>query len=92
MTTATCQSCGQRFHRDAGETWKRLCLSCWIATQPPRPKRAPAADPLRDEMHEHMRGLLSLCHPDRHGNSALSTSVTRWLLDVRDRLRQHGAK
>lgn len=27
--------------------------------------------------------LIQLCHPDRHGNSALSTEVTRWLLEQR---------
>jgi hypothetical protein len=24
-----CQKCGDRFERDAGETWKKLCLDCW---------------------------------------------------------------
>lgn len=92
MTIATCQSCGERFHRDVGEHWKRLCLSCWIATQPPRTKPAPAVDPLRDELREQMRGLLSLCHPDRHGNSTLSTNITRWLLELRDRLQPRGER
>lgn len=32
---------------------------------------------------ERMRQLLSLCHPDKHGNSETATDVTRWLLDQR---------
>lgn len=27
--------------------------------------------------------LISLCHPDKHGNSRKSTEVTQWLLDQR---------
>ncbi len=30
--------------------------------------------------------ILSLCHPDRHGNSASSNDVTRYLIDLRGRL------
>jgi hypothetical protein len=28
---------------------------------------------------ERMRQLLSLCHPDRHNGSAMSTEVFQWL-------------
>lgn len=30
-----------------------------------------------------LRRLLQLCHPDRHGGSALATETTAWLLDQR---------
>lgn len=33
-----------------------------------------------------LRKLLQLCHPDKHGGSALATSVTAELLKMKDRL------
>ena len=30
-----------------------------------------------------LRQLLSLCHPDRHGGSALSTEVFQWLQEIK---------
>ncbi len=30
-----------------------------------------------------VKRLLSLCHPDKHGNSKASTEVTQWLLEQR---------
>ena len=87
VSAATCHDCGERFQRDADEDWKRLCLRCWIATQPPRrPRSAPKADPIRDELHEHLRPLLMLCHPDKHAGSAIATNITQWLLSVRERI------
>lgn len=35
--------------------------------------------------------LIQLCHPDRHKGSALSTRITKWLLDLRDRMRSDAA-
>ncbi len=81
--TAICANCGERFHRDVDEGWKKLCLRCWIATQPPRPAKV---DPIRDELREHLRALLQLVHPDRHNGSQAATVETQWLLDVRARL------
>jgi hypothetical protein len=83
---AYCDDCGATFRRDPDEGWKRLCLRCWIARQPPRPRPTPKPDPIRHELAEHMRGLIVLCHPDRHANSRLATKITQWLLDVRERL------
>lgn len=37
----------------------------------------PVIDPLL------LKRLLSLCHPDKHGNSAMATEVTRQLLAMR---------
>lgn len=31
----------------------------------------------------HIRALLKLCHPDKHGNSKIATEVTKWLLAQR---------
>jgi hypothetical protein len=32
---------------------------------------------------DKIKDLISLCHPDRHGNSALATQITQWLLSIR---------
>lgn len=39
-----------------------------------------AASPLTTKKVEK---LIRLCHPDKHGGSALATEVTQWLLDQR---------
>ncbi len=31
MPHATCEACGDLFWRRSNESWKRLCLSCWLA-------------------------------------------------------------
>lgn len=38
LERATCEECGDTFTRAPGESWKRLCLSCWKAT--PAAKKA----------------------------------------------------
>lgn len=38
LERATCEACGDTFTRTTGESWKRLCLSCWRAT--PAAKKA----------------------------------------------------
>ena len=87
---AICIDCGQTFLRYTREVWKVRCLGCWAIAKARREgratSRAPQPDPLRDELRERLRALLSLCHPDRHGNSALATSTTQWLLQVRERI------
>ena len=87
---ARCCDCGAAFPRDADQDWKRRCLACWAIAKARREGRpatgAPQPDPVRDELGARMRALLSLCHPDRHGNSTLATNTTAWLLSVRDRL------
>jgi hypothetical protein len=44
---ATCIDCGGRFYRERGQTWKKRCMSCWMATQASRPA---ASDDLADEL------------------------------------------
>lgn len=39
-----------------------------------------------EEWQKMLMPLLKLAHPDRHGNSAESNAVTRWLLDERHRV------
>ena len=96
MSIARCCDCGAPFARDADEAWKVRCLSCWVRRrnrpQGPPPRTAGAAvrvDPIRRELGRAVRGLLSLCHPDKHNGSQLSTTVTQWLLEARDRLERH---
>lgn len=31
-----------------------------------------------------LRELLQLCHPDKHGGSALAQRITAWLLELRE--------
>jgi len=33
-----------------------------------------------------LKRLLQLCHPDKHGDSSLSTETFHWLLEVRKEL------
>lgn len=33
LAHATCEECGGTFTRAPGESWKRLCLSCWKAAR-----------------------------------------------------------
>ena len=40
LERATCEECGDTFTRTTGESWKRLCLSCWKAS-PAAKKTAP---------------------------------------------------
>ena len=90
---ARCCDCGEHFYRGLDEVWKVRCLDCWFARRDARStqqrstrQRPPPTDPLRNELAANLRGLLSLCHPDHHGGSLLSTRVTQWLLDVRKRI------
>lgn len=45
--------------------------------------RPGAAPPLTKDL---LRKLLQLCHPDKHGGSALSNTVTQELLKMKERL------
>ena len=37
------------------------------------------------ELAERMRTLISLVHPDKHGNSQAATDITVWLLDIKQK-------
>ena len=85
---AKCCDCGEHFYRDRDEPWKVRCLACWIECQHATftQRRPPPTDALRNELAANMLALVLLCHPDRHGGSTLSTRITQWLLDVRNRI------
>ena len=113
LERATCEACWDTFTRAPGESWKRLCLSCWKAT--PAAKKA-ARDRLaqltaelaevraeRDRLRlrvlaleldgqrtkpkgippDMLKRLITLAHPDRHGNSKAANEATAWLLAQR---------
>jgi hypothetical protein len=48
-------------------------------------KRAAANKSSNPIQVERVKHLLMLCHPDKHGNSALANDVTRWLLTLKSR-------
>lgn len=35
---------------------------------------------------KRVKSLLMLCHPDKHGNSETATEVTRWLIEIKERI------
>lgn len=72
-----CTGCGTHFPRKPSESWKRLCVQCWLKSKGMVSAAAPALDAPR------IRQLLQLCHPDRHAGSALANEVTAWLLSLR---------
>lgn len=83
--TADCVTCGRRFFRGVQESWKTLCLDCYLEKNgvPPRNKRpqAPKTTISKSTIPGDMlRRLLQLCHPDKHSNSKLSVETTQWLL------------
>jgi len=85
VITAHCVECGATFRRAEEQRWKLRCIGCW---QRRKSSRAPRfqVDPLRVELADNLRPLLSLCHPDRHGGSMLATRTTQWLLSIRKRV------
>jgi len=90
MIFAKCIVCGVPFAREADEYWKSRCLSCWRRSKDTSTfHHAPAAkvSGVDAELAEHLRGLLQLCHPDKHAGSELAQTTTQWLLKVRKELR-----
>ena len=78
-----CEDCSRYFTRNQSESWKTLCLACWrrLKTREQVPARIPRS--AWDELPENLRGLMQLCHPDRHRVSRLANKITAWLLRVR---------
>ena len=44
-----------------------------------------AEQPQNHLTHDRVMQLIRLTHPDRHGGSALSNEVTKWLLELREK-------
>jgi hypothetical protein len=82
---ARCSDCGRPFRRKPDEQWKTRCISCWRAHKGFTERYAVTG--AQAELPQRLRALTQLCHPDRHGNSALANAVTAWLLRVREELR-----
>lgn len=85
---ARCEECGHGFTRDA--EWKRLCWDCWRERKDrKRPTlsavTASAVDSLPDTAM--LRRPLQLCLPDKDAGSESAHVATRWLLDLRERMK-----
>ena len=72
-----CPTCRQPYFKD--QTWKRVCVSCYLKA---KGKTAPPAiaAPIEPGM---LRRLIQLCHPDRHNGSEASNEATRYLLALK---------
>ena len=88
---ALCLDCRARF--TPRETYEIRCFGCWKAWKTARGEYRPHAAHTQDpalpapsEWREMLPRMLMLCHPDRHGNSHMSTRTTKWLLVQRLRL------
>ncbi len=99
-TVASCEKCGAYFYREPDELWKRYCLDCWIEWKNrDRIAELEAENEelwekiwtLERKLGEPefpdsiWRFLISVAHPDKHGNSVESNNATRWLLDFREK-------
>jgi hypothetical protein len=76
--------------------WRKFCRSCFAANK--REEQQEMEGELthykalcarlqqeRTIPDDKLKRLIQLCHPDKHGNSKVSTEVTQWLLDLRKR-------
>jgi hypothetical protein len=89
VSTARCCDCGSRFERKRDEAWKTRCTPCWIRMR--RAQQADVSPRLQGacgELPERLRALMQLAHPDRHNNSELANSITKWLLRVREEIEE----
>lgn len=88
-----CADCREPFYRDADKPWRIRCYVCWADWQSTKERQvldsATAGQQLADlraELGSNLRGLVQLCHPDRHGDSELATRTTTWLNGLKTRL------
>lgn len=92
MSARTCIDCRRTFN--ARVDYAVRCWDCWRAwkdarTAKPEPRTVTVADPrlpILDEWQDMLPRLLRLAHPDRHGNSQMSTTAMQWLLKQRERI------
>ncbi|MGZ8241296.1 MAG: hypothetical protein ACXWTK_07235 [Methylobacter sp.] len=75
-----CKHCNKPF--PGVEDWKKLCFDCWKRNKNIQPKETTGLviEP------DLLKRLVLLCHPDRHGQSSLSTEVTKTLLAMKKSL------
>ena len=85
-TKRTCDDCGEKFEIAANETYKTLCRVCFIEFKKNelvilknRIERLERENELLKSTSgigaDLLKRLRHLCHPDKHGNSSLSTNV-----------------
>lgn len=78
---AYCVDCKASFSRYEDEPWKVRCYNCWKARVGKTTKATVPAEMVW--LRENVRGLLQLCHPDKHGGSSLANRLTLDLLELR---------
>jgi hypothetical protein len=64
--------------------------SWWGSGIPPSGKASTASSTTSVTVEvdtSRLRKLLMLCHPDKHENSGMATEVTRWLIEIKERMR-----
>jgi hypothetical protein len=89
-----CPQCGSEFYAD--EAWKRICYPCWAHNAGRSTHKHGERKTNRQRFDAHftakpelvldpdlLKRLIHLCHPDKHGNSAMSVAVTQKLLELR---------
>ena len=92
-----CSECGKPYPPSEAIGWrKNFCKSCLLAMEDRarayEAKHKPYLEPevrskaLHAEFLLNLRGLLQLCHPDKHGGSALSVKTFQWLMKVKQDL------
>lgn len=76
----TCNQCGSYFY--AHEDWKKICFDCWKRNKSVAPSDSAklAIEP------DLLVKLIYLSHPDKHGQSALSCTVSQTLLGLKNSL------
>jgi hypothetical protein len=91
-----CTACGGYA---GDEKWRKLCRVCFAARKRDEQREledgldyysnrcAALEAQLRSKgagiSDEHLKRLIMLCHPDKHGNSKISNEITQWLLSLR---------
>jgi hypothetical protein len=82
-----CKDCTQMF--EAREEWQNMCYACyklWKAKTDPQiiyqKQFIRVSDVDGQWMRDNITDILMLCHPDKHGNSQLSNTITRQLVNI----------
>lgn len=75
-----------RAARQDADRYQQLYEAEVARRRPPPPPPAPRGSAAWQPLQGRIMDLIRLCHPDRHGGSAVSTEVTQILLDIRDKL------
>lgn len=79
LNKRVCIECGEEFFTVSNNT-DMPCLDCVLNT--PAAIRESVPDQYKTFLN-NLDSIISLCHPDKHGNSDKSNRITQWLIEVR---------